>query len=57
MPVIMRCRECGWEGDARDIPYTTVYEDYGDVVVWKCPECGRIDYDGMEMFEEVEPCR
>ena len=52
-PTYYRCLECGWEGDADELESVTVYEDYGDVSCWKCPGCHRIEYDGMELFEEL----
>lgn len=34
-----------------DLIPVTVHEDYGDVCCYKCPNCGIVEYDGMEMFE------
>lgn len=53
-PVVeVRCMMCGWEGRWSEVEPVTVHEDYGDVCCHRCPHCGRIEYDGMEMFEEV----
>lgn len=49
-PTIMRCEACGWEGDEHDIESVDVREDFGDYVALRCPSCGRIEYDGMELF-------
>lgn len=52
-PIMWRCTVCGAEIDERDMDGCDVREDYGDVYVWKCPECGEIDYDGRELSERV----
>lgn len=52
----IRCRECGWVGYEDELPYVTVYEDYGDVSTVKCAGCGAILYEGMDfdqLFENV----
>lgn len=53
-PTYYRCLECDWEGDSDEIESVTVYEDYGDVSCPKCPGCGRVQYDGMDLLEEIE---
>lgn len=53
-PTYYRCLECGWEGGSDEIDSVTVYEDYGDVSCLKCPGCGRIEYDGMEMLVVID---
>ena len=52
-PVYYRCLECGWEGESEEVERETVYEDWGDVDCCKCPNCGRIEYEGRELFEEI----
>ena len=51
-PVFYRCLDCGWEGKSSELDSVTVYEDYGDVSCSRCPRCGSIEYDGMELFVE-----
>lgn len=53
-PTRFRCLECGWEeSDGERLVPVTVYEDYGDVSCLKCPNCGAVQYDGMDIFEEI----
>ena len=52
-PVEYECLSCGCIVNENSIEHVTVYEDYGDVSCWKCPECGKIEYDGTELFREV----
>ena len=49
-----RCLHCGARMELKDIPTTTVWEDYGDVLVAYCPHCKEIEYDGYELFKEVK---
>lgn len=59
MPMIMRCRECGWIGNEKELLHRDVREDWGDVCCRVCPGCHRTDYEGRQLFEkmEEEPCR
>lgn len=41
-PVITECRHCGWTGSESKLIPSTVYRDYGDVGVYRCPKCGHI---------------
>ena len=52
-PSYCRCTGCGWQGEMSELLYETVYEDFGDVVYAECPSCHRVEYDGMELFEEI----
>ena len=47
------CKSCGWQGPSEEIGYVTVREDWGDVACLKCPGCGRVEYEGMELLVEV----
>lgn len=53
----VKCKECGWEGDWKDVGYKTVYEDWGDVSCLVCPNCKQVEYEGMELLVEVEDDR
>lgn len=44
-PVIAKCGHCGWTGSESKLTPSTVYRDYGDVCVYRCPKCGYIIYD------------
>lgn len=44
-PVIAKCGHCGWTGSESKLTPSTVYRDYGDVGVYRCPKCGYIIYD------------
>lgn len=46
-----KCLRCGRIMSVNDLIPVTVHEDYGDVCCYKCPNCGIVEYDGMEMFE------
>lgn len=48
----MKCTECGAVFLESEIPTTTVYEDWGDVVCWVCPICHRTDFEGRNMIVE-----
>ena len=49
----VRCDRCGWEGEDRELPSRTVYEDWGDVSCAVCPQCHATEYEGMDLFIEV----
>lgn len=51
-PVMYRCYSCGAEFPSHQAAMVEVREDYGDVVLASCPECGAIDYNN-EMFERI----
>lgn len=51
---IYKCTECEATFPKHDVQTTTVYEDWGDVVCWVCPNCGQIDYEGRDMIVPVE---
>lgn len=50
---LYKCTECGSVFSEPDIETTTVYEDWGDVVVWVCPACHRVDFEGRDMIVPV----
>lgn len=50
----VKCLKCGWEGKWSEVGSKTVYEDWGDVCCAVCPNCHRVEYEGMEMLVEVE---
>ena len=50
----VKCKACGWEGQWSEVGSKTVYEDFGDVCCNVCPNCKRVEYEGMEMLLEVE---
>jgi rubredoxin len=50
---LYKCTECGAVFSANSIEQTTVYEDWGDVVVWVCPACHRVDFEGRDMIVPV----
>ena len=53
-PVVeVRCARCGWEGRWHELDVARYEDDLVDVTYWRCPRCGAVEYDGMEVFEEV----